>query len=159
MQRPKPFSDIKAALGAALSREAEATATLESEHRLIEGVLEQIEALADELPDLPPRATIETIVIQLRHGLPAHCRHEEEALAEIIEPTVRSALILLRREHIDNDAIAAELADAMDECVASGRAERPEALGQLARQYFMLMRRHMAWEEFIAESLFSPSTD
>lgn len=159
MQKPLSFSPIKLALSRRLGREAEEATTLQSEHRLVEAVLEQIEVFADALPQLPPRTTLELIVINLRDGVPAHCRHEERALGELQGDAVTRALALLTAEHEANDAIAAELAEAIEDCLANDAVVRPEALGQLARQYFMLMRRHMAWEEYLVESLLEPEED
>ena len=124
-------------------------ATLQSEHRLIEGILQQIEAIADLLPSLPPAEPLEVIVSNLRHALPAHCRHEEDVLLRSDAPEFARALEIIRAEHVDNDWIAAELAEALEDCMATGRAACPEAPGRLARQYFVLMRRHMAWEELV----------
>ncbi|MEQ9122729.1 MAG: hypothetical protein RIM80_09205, partial [Alphaproteobacteria bacterium] len=67
----------------------------------------------------------------------------------------RNAFELLRAEHEINEAVAHELADAIDDCLFDGGAARPEALGQLARQFFLLMRRHMAWEELVLATLAS----
>ena len=41
----------------------------------------------------------------------------------------------------------------LDDCRAAGSVAAPEALGQLTRQYFLLMRRHLAWEDFILDRL------
>lgn len=153
MQKPLPFSPIKLALSRRMGEDADQSTTLKEEHRLVEAVLEQIEALADALPQLPPRSTIEVVVVNLRHGIPAHCRYEESALAERDGDQVARALALLRAEHAANDAVAAELAEALEDCLTDGAAAAPETLGHLARQYFMLMRRHMAWEEYLVESL------
>lgn len=141
-------SSIKHALSRKLKLEASGPATLESEHKLVEAVLAQIEHLADALPSLPPQATLDVITTYLREAIPAHCR-EEEAILAAKGSTFVAALNLLRSEHSANDAVAAELADMLDDCAGLTIAPTPEALGLVARQYFMIMRRHMAWEELI----------
>ncbi len=164
MHRPMPFSPIKLALSRKFSLDANVATSLEEEHRQIEGVLAQLEALADALPKLPPASALEGMILYLREAIPAHCRHEERALAATLARAVDAdrprnrALELLRDEHGANEAIAHELADALEECVLDGAATAPEALGQLARQFFVLMRRHMAWEEFVVDVLLPPPT-
>jgi len=161
-----PFSPMKRALGLRFSRDADMATTLEDEHKIIEGVLAQLEAMADALPALPPVSALESVVLHLRESIPAHCRHEEQVLAERIADASgmtdhdlhvsRQALALLREEHIANEAIAHELADALEDCIAAGETLAAESLGQLARQFFMLIRRHMAWEEFVLDILAQP---
>lgn len=173
MERRMPFSPMKLALGRRLSEDADEPTSLEEEHGMIEGVLAQIEALADALPALPPRTALEGVILHLREAIPAHCRHEEQSIAAVLDvPRVpeaamesmhaaamsalrRNAFELLRAEHEINEAVAHELADAIDDCLFDGGAARPEALGQLARQFFLLMRRHMAWEELVLATLAS----
>jgi len=158
MRFKRPISGGKARDGGANRPASGAGGTLQSDHRLVEGVLQQIEAIADLLPSLPPAETLEVIVESLRYRLPAHCLHEEEELLRSDAPEFAPALALLRQEHVDNEWIAAELAEAFEDCISTGRAACPEALGRLARQYFVLMRRHMAWEELIAARMDKLST-
>lgn len=132
--------------------------SVEDEHRLIENACEQLEVLADELPALPPPPQLESLIVLLRDAIPAHCRHEEDAIrAPLADPEAerlcRGALNILIDEHATNEAIAHELADALEDCMDAATAPAPEALGQLARQFFVLMRRHMAWEEFVLHAL------
>lgn len=165
-----PFSPMKQALGRRFNEDANVATSLEDEHRMIEGVLAQIEALADALPALPPRTALEGVVLHLREAIPAHCRHEERSIAValdgppgaddggrgvVMSTLRRNAFALLRAEHEINEMVAHELADALDDCLLDGAAARPEALGQLARQYFVLMRRHIAWEELVLATLSS----
>lgn len=156
MRFKRLISGSRGQVGGAFSQTPGSRAALRSDHRLVEGVLQQIEAIADHLPSLPPTETLEVIVANLRHALPAHCRFEEEELLRSDAPEFAAALALIRQEHVDNDWIAAELAEALEDCMATGRAACPEALGRLARQYFVLMRRHMAWEELIVARLLDP---
>lgn len=155
MHKPISYSPIKRALSRKLELEADAPATLESEHDLVKAVLAQIEDLADMLPSLPPQATLDVISLYLREAIPAHCRQEEAMLLESGGPQVEllPAMALLRAEHAANDAVAAELADLLDDCAGQEKAPAPEGLGLVARQYFMLMRRHMAWEEYIVDAI------
>lgn len=159
MRFKRPNAGSKEYAGGAFSPTPGSRAALQSDHRLIEGALQQIEAIADHLPSLPPAETLEVIVSNLRHALPAHCRYEEDELLRFDAPEFAPALTLIRQEHVDNEWIAAELAEALEDCMASGRAACPESLGRLARQYFVLMRRHMAWEELIVAHLFGPLSE
>lgn len=159
-----PFSAIKRALSQKLDEASREATSLHEEHRLVESALEQIEAIADALPALPPTATLEWLIDNLRDALPAHCRQEESALDALASAganagarkAVMRAKLLLVEEHAINDAVAAELADALEECLSDGAVAHPEALGQLARQYFLLMRRHMVWEEYLIETFTPP---
>lgn len=159
-----PFSAIKRALSQRLDDASRETTSLQDEHRLVERALEQIEAMADALPAVPPTATLEWLIDNLRDALPAHCRQEEAALDALAgaaasvggREAVLRAKVLLADEHAVNDAVAAELAEALEECLSAGAVAHPEALGQLARQYFLLMRRHMIWEEYLMETFTLP---
>lgn len=153
MRTSLPFSAIKRALSERLDDEARHETSLQEEHRLVELLLEQLEALADGLPDLPPAAAIDWLIQNLRDGVPAHCRQEEEALQTLGSPQALRAIELLAVEHAENAAVGAELADVLEDCRADCAVQHPEALGQLARQYFMLMRRHIVWEEYLMEAL------
>ena len=153
MPRTLPYSPIKRALGKTLGEAANAESTLASEHELVTAMLREVEALADGLPDLPPPSTLEAIVAYLRHGVPAHCRSEEAALDDAKTDEAARAREIIRREHTENDAVALEFAELIEECLETAAVPHPETLGHLARQYFMLMRRHMAWEEFVVETL------
>ena len=155
MHKPISYSPIKRALSRQMGLEADAPATLESEHDLVKAVLAQIEDLADMLPTLPPQVTLDAITLYLREAIPAHCRQEETMLLESGGPKVElmPAMALLQAEHAANDAVAAELAEMLDDCAGLSKAPAPEALGLVARLYFMLMRRHMAWEEFIVAAI------
>lgn len=161
MHKPLPYSPIKRALSRQFKIEAEAPATIQTEHELVEAVLRQIEDLADMLPSLPSSAILETIAFYLREAIPAHCRKEEEMLLESGAPDTASlpAMALLQAEHAANDAVAAELADMLEDCAGKSSAPEPETLGLVARQYFMMMRRHMAWEECIVELIMKRIAD
>ncbi len=158
MRKPIPYSPIKLALSRSLRLDAAVATSFEAEHALVLATLDQLEALADGLPRLPPRPVLESLIIHLREGIPAHCRHEEHALTlnEVEQnpdsvALSRRALLLIRDEHADNEAIGLELAEHLEDCLDAAVAPAPEALGQLTRQFFLLMRRHMAWEEFVLE--------
>lgn len=159
MQRPMPFSPMKLALSRKLQIEANMATTLQEEHRLVENACAQLEDLADALPALPSEAVLEALTFQLREAIPAHCRHEESVMTpppsgpDSKQAAHIRAFELLMAEHATNEAIAHELADALEDCMHEGVAPAPEALGQLARQFFVLMRRHMAWEEYVLDVL------
>lgn len=154
MKTPFPFSPIKRALSDRMRREAGEATTLQEEHRLIRDMLDQLEAMADDLPTLPPQETLRRVIDNLREGIPAHCRHEETALGEQAlpdDPTRTRALEILKREHQANEALASELAEALEEQLEGRGAMSQERLGYLTRHYFTLLRRHMEWEEYLIE--------
>ena len=74
MHKPISYSPIKRALSRQMELEANAPATLESEHDLVKAVLAQIEDLADMLPTLLPQVTLDAITLYLREAIPARKR-------------------------------------------------------------------------------------
>lgn len=150
-----PFSPIKRALAERLAMDSTGETSIAQEHALIEQALAELEALADGLPALPAPSVMTLMIAYLREAIPAHCAHEEMALRRA-RPTTDAyagAIPLILAEHQTNAAIGQELADMLDDCRAAGSVAAPEALGQLTRQYFLLMRRHLAWEDFILDRL------
>jgi len=144
------FSPMRRALGRRLRAAGEEASSLEEEHSLIADACAQLEAIADALPKAPARLAVEGLAANLRDAIPAHCRHEEGLLRSLagVEGPLAAAFALLEAEHEANEAVALELADALERYLDPGERGSPDALGQLIRQFFTMMQRHMAWEEF-----------
>lgn len=177
MDRKLPFSPLKQALSAQLGAEAEGETTFHAEHQLIVGVCDRLEAIADALPAAPGNESLSEILALLRFGIPAHCQHEEKALTSMLNDTadapgwLHHAAALITAEHLDNEIIMLELAEALEdyrdrelartaghEARAAGNmgasdGARANALGYLIRHFFTQMRRHMAWEEKVINEL------
>lgn len=177
MDRKLPFSPLKQALSAQLGAEAESETTFQAEHQLIIGVCDRLEAIADALPAAPGSESLSELLALLRFGIPAHCQHEEQALTSALSNNrdapgwLHHATALITAEHLDNEIIMLELAEALEDyrdrmagkgavdetgiTDGSGTADgaRANALGYLIRHFFTQMRRHMAWEEKVIAEL------
>ncbi len=177
MDRKLPFSPLKQAMSAQLGAEAADETTFHAEHQQIIGLCNRLEAIADALPAAPGRESLSELLALLRFGIPAHCRHEEEALTSALSRDDKApgwlhhAAALITAEHLDNEIIMLELAEALEDYrerpattgasenggtpVACGPADsaRANALGYLIRHFFTQMRRHMAWEEKVISEL------
>lgn len=165
MDRKLPFSPLKQALSAQLGAEAESETTFHAEHQLIIGVCDRLEAIADALPAAPGSESLSELLALLRFGIPAHCQHEEQALTGALDTNrdapgwLHHAAALITAEHLDNEIIMLELAEALedyrDRVAQRGATDsaRANALGYLIRHFFTQMRRHMAWEEKVISEL------
>ncbi|MDF1721055.1 MAG: hemerythrin domain-containing protein [Minwuia sp.] len=159
MDRKLPYSPLKQAMSAQLGVEADSETSFQAEHTLIVGVCDRLEAIADALPEAPSHESLSELNALLRFGIPAHCRHEEQALKSALESEegtpgwLHHAAALITAEHLDNEIIMLELAEALEDYRDRGEKARANALGYLIRHFFTQMRRHMAWEEKVIEEL------
>ncbi|WP_417519446.1 hemerythrin domain-containing protein [Minwuia sp.] len=148
-------SHLKRAISDQMRFEADGPTTLADEHDLVRHICDELERVADALPDMPTASVIGTLVLALRVGIPAHCTEEERAFRTWLgtgpEPSGphRRALERLTSEHSENEPLGHELAEALETVQAEGRIRNPDALGYLIRLYFHTMRRHVEWEEYI----------
>jgi hemerythrin-like domain-containing protein len=155
MRMPLPYSPLKRAITEQLRSEAETETTISEEHRLISELCDRLEHVADALPGLPDPQQMSELVALLKVGIPAHCAAEEAAMAELLQRSpeppeaVRDALELIRQEHAENEANTMELADMLEEMKGLTKADDPNTLGFMLRQVFVLIRRHLAWEEYV----------
>lgn len=128
-----------------------------TQHQAIEQKMcDLLEVIADALPDnvlLPAAHTSVTILSSYVIDL----FNLEETLFSLIEAKGRlrreleEALGLARTEHKTDEAVAIELAAALEELIEPTR-QRPgsrEALGYLIRCYVASRRRHFAWEQLL----------
>lgn len=158
MDQKLPFSPLKQALGARLVAEADSESSFRAEHQLIRSVCDRLEAIADALPVEPQRESLPELVALLRFGIPAHCRHEERTLRELLAEGSQGewldeAAALIIAEHHENETIMLELAEALEDYSARHNNVRADALGYLLRHFFSQMRRHMAWEDKVIAEL------
>ncbi len=171
MDRKLPFSPLKQAMSAQLGIEARGETTARAEHMLIIAVCDRLEAIADALPAAPSNESLSELLALLRFGIPAHCRHEEQELTSALAGNadaprwLHHAAALIKAEHMDNENIMLELAEALEDY--RNRVDRhgttstdvtadqkgANALGYLIRHFFTQMRRHMAWEEKVIAEL------
>ncbi|MDF1734317.1 MAG: hemerythrin domain-containing protein [Minwuia sp.] len=144
---------------AQMEAEAGSESSFRAEHELIRAVCDRLEAIADALPIAPQRESLSELIALLQFGIPAHCRHEEAALKEVLgndaedREWLRQAASLIIEEHHDNETIMLELAEALEDYRDSQAPVRADALGYLIRHFFSQMRRHMAWEDQVIAEL------
>ncbi|GJL89955.1 MAG: hypothetical protein DHS20C03_36640 [Minwuia thermotolerans] len=159
MDRKLPFSPLKQAMTAQMKAEAGSESSFRAEHELIRAVCDRLEAIADALPVVPRRESLRELIALLQYGIPAHCRHEEAALKEVLgsneegQAWLRQAAGLIIAEHHDNETIMLELAEALEDYGDRQDPARADALGYLIRHFFSQMRRHMAWEDQVIAEL------
>lgn len=144
---------------AQMKAEAGSESSFRAEHDLIRTVCDRLEAIADALPVVPRRESLSELIALLQFGIPAHCRHEEAALKEVLDSKdpgqawLRQAAGLIISEHHENETIMLELAEALEDFGDRQDPARADALGYLIRHFFCQMRRHMAWEDQVIAEL------
>ncbi|WP_416896873.1 MAG: hemerythrin domain-containing protein [Minwuia sp.] len=161
MKKALTHSPLGLAISEHLRLEAERSTTFAAEHRMINELCDELEEIADGLPTPPRPQQLRLISAALKAGIPAHCRQEESELRGYLArwpdapPYLIAAVEQLATDHAENEPLGFELADILDHAAEVGVIRNPDALGYLMRLYFHTMRRHLAWEEFVASRLFT----
>jgi hemerythrin-like domain-containing protein len=142
-------------------------ADMKREHRLHMRMCDDLEAIADSLPDMTDAALCASLAATLRVELPAHHRGEEEGLFALIESRagpedgVGEMLEMLRREHAVDEGFAEELSELLEGLSVGRRPECADMAGYMLRGFFETYRRHVQWEEVVivplARRLLTPS--
>lgn len=135
-------------------------AFLGTSHRDQRVLCDQLEAIADSLPEQVDRALC-LYAARALGPLIAHAQAlEEEVLFPALEsrwrglPGMARTLERLRLEHCEDACFAEELFDAL---MAYGRGvpdPAPETFGYMLRGFFEGLRRHIAFEEEVVVPLF-----
>lgn len=123
------------------------------DHKAQRSLADLLEAVADSLPDEVNRGSAALAAGLLRERTAGRGVREELALFALMEPRalpdspLRRAIALARRENIECDGRAIELAEELDALAETGRARNPDALGFMLRAFFDGLRRHLDWVE------------
>lgn len=113
---------------------------------------DDMELIANQLPDDVDVDLYERIYEKLRHNLPIY--HEnEEALFEYTgrheSPLVEVTPILrcVRLEHATHNCFADEIYEFLDVLSAGSSVREPSTIGYMLRSCFHSIRRHLTWED------------
>lgn len=113
---------------------------------------EELEAVADALPDRVDRLKCLRIAADLLPLLRRSHRYEEQVIFPVfagdpLSRTMRERTVRrLEAEHVEDECAAQDVTDAL---LSIGRGEavaNPEALGFMLRAFFETLRRHVAFE-------------
>ena len=131
------------------------------EHRALRMMCGMLERIADGLPDAAPNALAAFASRMLLRQAADHASFEDDLLFPALSAAqppahLRAAMALASSEHAHDDGARIELAEALSDLAATGRAANPAALGFMLRSYFTTQRRHMDWEE---TALFAAARD
>lgn len=125
---------------------------IETVHKQHAELCDQLEEIADSLPGSVDVKKCARVVHTLVVDLPLHHKDEEEGLfpllqkAAVAEEAMGDHIEQLSWEHSADEGVAMEIAEAMEKLANGERAENPEMLGYLLRNFFEGYRRHLHWE-------------
>ncbi len=114
---------------------------------------DELEQIADTLPDQVDPALCDTVTQILLTELPLHRRDEEQALFPLLEKralpedNVESHLSQLCVEHATDEGVAAELLELLPSLTDGERLHEPNMFGYMLRSFFECYRRHLIWEQ------------
>ena len=127
-------------------------AIIEYERKDQRRLCENLERIADQLPDEVDVSLYESIFDKFRINLPIYHRNEE-ALFHCLDghaPSlmdISSVLERVRHEHAVHNCYADELNENLEALRAGRGTQNPNAIGYMLRFCFETMRRHLAWED------------
>ena len=109
---------------------------------------DELEAIADTLPGELDQLRCLAAASRLAPVLTACHRFEEASILPAYESATGRGDVAarLRREHVEDECAAQELAEALREPAAGHAVENCEALGYMLRGFFGSVRRHVAFE-------------
>ena len=128
---------------------------LERDHAAHAALCDQLEAIADSLPDDIDPKLCHQVLEALGEELFTHHRDEEDGLFPLLEKralpgdNVREHLAQLSLEHATDESFANELSEVLSECARGGRPANPNMLGYMLRGFFESYRRHLHWENTV----------
>lgn len=113
---------------------------LMARHKAIEGLCDEVEAIADDLPGACPQRC-SRVLAMLNDLLPAHLASERDALRSLADaPDLRERIGRL----IDEDeGMAHEIAQALETLARGEAPPEPETLGYMLRCFFSNFGRSM----------------
>ena len=121
-------------------------------HHVHAQICDQLEAIADGLPDEVNSRLAANAAASLRYELPLHHLDEEQGLFPLLEKrakprdNITEILQPLVREHASDEGFAEELAEVLCEIGRGERVENPNMVGYMLRGFFENYRRHLCWE-------------
>ena len=125
------------------------------EHERQERVYENLEKIADGLPDAVDSNLVTDILVYLKQDLAIHFRDEEDGLFPLLtkralpEDHFDEIRTQLQHEHETDESYAYELFDALEEITHGVKPKNPNTLGHMLRACFESHRRHLAWENAV----------
>lgn len=131
---------------------AEPLDALLAEHFRQRAMCDCLERLAEDLA--APRAIdlARTILTYLREQLPLHILDEERDLFQLLRDrtlaaeAIEDAFAQLRKEHQEDERVAALVTAGLEKLAAGGRPEDPDEFAAAARAFAEAQRRHVAYE-------------
>jgi len=114
---------------------------------------DNLEVIADYLPDTLGISLYESLYDKLRVNLPIYHRNEEALFDCILGQAslgidISRALEWVRHEHTFQSYYADELAEELGILRTKGVFRNPEKTGYMLRFCFETIRQHLAWEDF-----------
>lgn len=128
---------------------------LRQEHRRQLTICNELEQVADSLPDNVDIVACRRIAERLVASIRLHHADEEQGLLPLLQeiPELQGQLLRfaerVTQDHISDEDAAAEVADALFSLAETGRAANPEMLGYMFRGFFENLRRQIFWEETV----------
>ncbi len=128
---------------------------LDNEHADHHRLCDELETVADGLPDEIDPNLCASIIKTLRFDVPVHHRDEEDVLFPMLasralpEDGIADILQQLNLEHAADESFATELIDHLELMAAGGRPDNPNMVGYMLRGFFEGYRRHLVWEQSV----------
>ena len=128
---------------------------IEHDHAKHSHLCDDLEQIADSLPDDVDKKLCQQVAMTLRFDLPLHHLDEENGLFPLLhahseqKPSINPILNRLSEEHAADESFAEELIEELDHLALTGKAKNAETLGYMLRGFFESYRRHMHWEQTI----------
>lgn len=122
---------------------------LHHHHRIKLALCQRLEAIADSLPDGLDRHACMAIAAELLPAMRQAQDYEEHRLFPVVLAAgVGGALLQrLRTQHVEDEASAEELTEALLGLGRGSPVANAEALGFMLRAFFEALRRHIAFED------------
>lgn len=120
-----------------------------ADHAMLRRLCDDLELIADALPELPAAAEAELCRVRLEEFVPLHYRREERLFQALFDggphqALRRSLFAEIRAAHLLDNVHAQDLAAALSQVTA--RPVQPETLAYMLRCFFDGCRRAMAFE-------------
>jgi hemerythrin-like domain-containing protein len=126
--------------------------SLQQELNQLLGVCDELEHVADELPDNRSPSRIAAVCRSLRDLLRKHHRHAESLLFPLLsrralpEDRVEELARELRRDNSRDEGYALEVLELLDAMAVGGQPANKDTAGYLLRGFFEGLRRHLRCE-------------
>lgn len=117
-----------------------------------EMLCDQLEAIADSLPNCVDRGTVLSATRFLRHKVPAYHRDERDCLFPMLQRRaprsfgMNQIAVMMLSCQVDDEDYAVELADMLETVVVQQPVRNADATGYMLRGFFHSYRRYLAWQ-------------